>query len=217
LTQQDCLIKLRRTVESFLERALEQKQQRLSVLDGINRLDDIARGDSDDRASEAVGEWFARHNRQLEQGEFRLGDVDRIGSILHEIQKGLKGKESSPEMRKISSEIDRWGEAVRRSGRSITLKRGPEAEVTDDDSISLFGKTLIRASELFADLSGGRKHLLSVLDECLKTALMQKNREALLLSGFIIYYLKSGGYKVEPYVKRLREAERLQKEVAAHA
>jgi hypothetical protein len=216
LTHQDCLIKLRRSIESFLHRALQQKEQRLRVLDGINRLDDIARGDTGDRFGEAVGEWFARHNPRLDQGEFRPGDIDRIGGILKQIQEGLKDRESSPEMQKISSEIDRWDEAVGRSGRSITLKRGPEARAPQDDSIALFAGTLEKTTGLFGDLSAGRKHLLSVLDESLKAAQLQNNREALLLSAVIIYYLKSGGYKVEPYVKRLKEAERLQKE-ASHA
>jgi len=187
------------------------------ALDGINRLDDIARSDFGDRSAEAIGEWFARHNSQLEEGRFRPGDIDRISRILGQIQNRLSGGASSPETRKISAEIDRWNQTARKSSRSLTLKRGPEAKTPEDDSLTLFGKTLSRASELFADMSGGRKHLLSVLDEALKTAVVQKNREALLLSAFMIYYLKSGGYKVEPFVKRLKDAERLQKEMASHA
>ena len=64
---------------------------------------------------------------------------------------------------------------------------------------------------LHADLSVGKGHLLSVLDDALKKATLQDNEEALLLSAFMIYCLKQNGYKVEPYVKRLREAEGLQK------
>jgi hypothetical protein len=216
LSQRDSLIKLQRTLESFLQRAVQQKQSRLSVLDGINRLDDIAR-DKGGGVEGAVGEWFARHNGQLESGDFRPGDIDRIGRIMSQIQRGLDTKGSSPELRKISSEIDRWGAAARPSSRSVTLKRGPESIAGEDDSVSLFGKTLARASGLYLEMSAGRSHLLSVLDESLKSAQIQKNREALLLSAFIIYYLRSGGYKVEPYVKRLKEAERLAKDAAAHA
>ena len=49
---------------------------------------------------------------------------------------------------------------------------------------------------------------MSVLDEALKSAELQKNKEALILSAFIIYYLKTGGYMVDPYVMRLKQAER---------
>ncbi len=211
------LRKLQHTLESFLERAVGQKEQRLMVLEGINRLDDIARNELGDTTGEAVGEWFARHNQQLEQGDLRPGDIDRIGHILHEIKDGLDQSDGSPEGRKIASEINRWEKAARRSRSSLTLKRGPESAKPEDNSISLFGKTLARASGMFLEMSAGRKHLLSALDESLKSAEIHKNREALLLSAFIIYYLKSGGYKVEPYVKRLKEAERLQKEVTSYA
>ncbi len=217
MSHPESLKKLQQTLESFLERAVGQKEQRLSVLEDINRLDNIARNELGDTTGEAVGEWFARHNQQLEQGDLRPGDIDRIGRILHEIKDGFNRNAGSPEGRKIASEIDRWEEAAQRSRRSVTLKRGPESKKPEDDSISLFGKTLARASGLFLEMSAGRKHLLSVLGESLKSAEIQKNREALLLSAFIIYYLKSGGYKVEPYVKRLREAERLQKEASSYA
>ena len=217
MSRPESLKKLQHTLESFLERAIGQKEQRLTVLEGINRLDDIAQNELGDTTGEAVGEWFARHNHQLEQGDLRPGDIDRIGHILHEIKGGLDRNAGSPEVRKIASEIDRWEEAARRSKNSLTLKRGPESAKPEDDSISLFGKTLARASGMFLEMSAGRKHLLSVLDEALKSAEIQKNREALLLSAFIIYYLKSGGYKVEPYVKRLKEAERLQKEATSYA
>ncbi len=216
MSRADSLRTLEKTLESFLERALQQKEKRLSVLDGINRLDDIARDDSDTSTTEAVGDWFARHNQQLKQGDLRPADIDRIGSILQNIKSRLSDR-TTPETAKLTSEIDRWDRVAKKSNRSITLKRGPESQKTDDDSISLFGKTMARTSGLFLSKAKGRKHLISVLDESLNSAALQKNREALLLSGFIIYYLKIGGYKVEPFVKKLKEAERIQKESAAHA
>jgi hypothetical protein len=54
---------------------------------------------------------------------------------------------------------------------------------------------------------------MSVLGDALNSAVLQKNRQALLLSALIIYYLKQNGYMVEPFVKRLKEAEHLQKGV----
>lgn len=216
MSRADSLRTLEKTLESFLDRALQQKQDRMSVLDGINRLDEIARDESVSSTAEAVGDWFARHNQQLKQGDLRPADINRIGSILQHIKSRLSNS-GTPETAKITSEIDRWDNVARKSNRSITLKRGPESQKHDDDSISLFGKTMARTSGLFLGKAKGRKHLISVLDESLNSAALQKNREALLLSGFIIYYLKVGGYKVEPFVKRLKEAEQIQKESAAHA
>ncbi|MDH3890662.1 MAG: hypothetical protein OEV49_06225 [candidate division Zixibacteria bacterium] len=216
MSQVDSLRTLEKTLESFLDRALAQKEKRLSVLDGINRLDEIARDDSGASTAEAVGNWFARHNQQLKQGDLKSADIDRIGGILKHIKSRLSDS-STPETAKLTSEIDRWDQVAKKPSSSITLKRPPESQTTDDDSISLFGKTMARTSGLFLGKAKGRKHLLSILDESLNTAALQKNREALLLSGFIIYYLKIGGYKVEPFVKRLKEAEQIQKESAAHA
>ena len=100
--------------------------------------------------------------------------------------------------------------------RKVVLRRGPESldeagvHPSAGDSIGLFGGTLEQISNIFRDL-GDRPHLMSILDDTLKSATVQRNREALLLSALIIYYLKQNGYMVQPFVKRLREAERLQK------
>jgi hypothetical protein len=216
LSRIDSLRTLEKTLESFLDRALQQKEKRLSVLDGINRLDEIARDDSGLSTNEAIGDWFAIHNQQLKQGNLNPADIDRIGNILQHI-KSRFSDHTTPETAKLTSEIDRWDKESKRPSNSITFKRGPENPKFEDDSISLFGKTMARTSGLFLGKSKGRKHLISILDESLNSATLQKNREALLLSGFIIYYLKVGGYKVEPFVKRLKEAERIQKESVAHA
>ena len=141
--------------------------------------------------------------------------------------------DSSPEVNKIAREIDRWGElqkqtpirppsettkpvapseSTRPTGAKIVLKRsGETAEAAEPDSISLFSNTLQSLTARFKDFSGNKQHLMSILDEALDSAITQTNKEALLLSALIIYYLRQNGYKTEPFVKRLKEAERLQK------
>ena len=216
MSQVESLRKLEKTLEDFLERAIQSKEKRLKVLDGINRLDSIARGDDFQTTAAEVGDWFAQYNRQLEQGDLRPNDIERIGGILQNVKSRLRQR-ITPETAKLTSEIDRWDQAAQRSRHKIILKRGPEKAPIEDDSITLFARTMARTSGLFLGKSKGRKHLISVLEHSLEQASQQKNREALLLSGFIIYYLKIGGYKVEPFVKRLKEAEQLQKEVALDA
>ena len=50
-------------LESFLHRVVELKGERLTVLEGISRLDDIARQESTEKDfSTEVGDWFAEHN-----------------------------------------------------------------------------------------------------------------------------------------------------------
>ena len=75
-------------------------------------------------------------------------------------------------------------------------------------SIARFDLTFQHLGTMFADLAVSRAHLLSVLDDSLKKAETQKNKEALILSALIIYYLKFDGYKTGPYVRRLKKAEK---------
>ncbi len=196
-------------LESFLERAVAAKEKRLQVAQGINRLEQIdSRMTSGVDPVDRLGEWFADHNRWLEQENLKHSDIDRIGRILDNIRNELDlENDESPASRKISSEIDRWQLASPQSTQSLVLKRGPEA-AAEGDTVADFRKLIPNIGQLFEQYAVSKLHIMSVLDETLRTAELQKNKEALILSAFIIYYLKTGGYKVDPYVMRLKQAEK---------
>ncbi|MEW5796903.1 MAG: hypothetical protein AB1772_11160 [Candidatus Zixiibacteriota bacterium] len=226
-------------LESFLERAVSQKAGRLRVLDGISRLDDIARlcrrpeGIGRVELSDRIGDWFAGHYQWMEDSSLRPADRERIGRILGGIRNEIDRPEGkTPATEKIVAEIDRWqaevaGKAPRSSrppeSRKLVLRKGPESapgpasHPTGEDSIGQFSETMKTMAVRFEESSRGRAHLMSVLGDSLSSAALQKNREALLLSAMIIYYLKQNGYMVEPFVKRLKEAERMQREVGSDA
>lgn len=210
----ETLRSLEELLESFLQRALAAKETRLSVLDGIDRLDDLARQDSDGAEfPDRIGQWFAEHRRWLGEDSLKPTDMSRIGGILSDVRRRLDLLPESPPTRaKICREIDRWTGRLE-SGRQprLVLKRGSEEAGPEPaaDSIVRFAQLLKRLGVIYADLSGGKEHVLSVLDEALKAAQTQKNKEALLLSAYIIYSLRLDGYLVDPYVKRLKQAERL--------
>ena len=215
MSRTQTLKELEQVLESFLDRVVRLKGHRLDVLSGINRLDDIARGvKTGPELTEDVGNWFADHNTWLDEEALRPADRKRIGEILGTIGKELGPvTESTPEIEKIYSEIKRWTETMRPGGPSLTLKRGPEvapAAQPTADRIQAFAATLDRIRDMYADMAGSSKHILSILDDSLKKATLQRDKEALILSAAVIYYLKQNGYKVEPYVKRLKEAEREQ-------
>jgi len=211
LSRTETLKSLESVLESFLDRAVALKEDRLSVLEGINRLDDIARGfQKGTDLTEEIGGWFAEHNRWLEEPGLRTVDQSRIGQILGAIRHEIGAvPDATPARNKIVREIDRWDDKTE-AAQKLTLRRGPEGPTAlDEDTITLFYHELGRIAEVFESSAHGKQHILSVLDDALKSALVQKNRDALLLAGFIIYYLKLSRYKVEPYVKRLKEAESL--------
>lgn len=218
MSRTETLRALEIVLESFLDRAVTLKEERLNVLVGINRLDDIARGfSSGSDLTDEMGGWFAEHSQWLSEPVLRNADHRRIGEILDSIKNELNTTaEPTPAKEKIGREIERWEES--RRGKKLVLKRGTEtAPQAEPDTITLFNNKLEQLSGLFADLSANQKHILSVLDDALRSATVQRNIEALLLSAFIIYYLKQNRYMVEPYVRRLKEAEQLQQGESHHA
>ena len=202
-------------LEVFLDKVVQLKAERLQILEGVNRLDDIARlsGEGGDVTDE-IGEWFAAHNQWLNEDVLKVGDAGRIDRILTEIKNGLTvSSGDSAASRKIESEINRWSELAGAGDGRLTLRREPEQKIdVEIDSMVMFDNALEGARDLYHDLQGGKQHVLSVLDDALRRAVLQKNKQALILSAFMIYYLKHNGYLMEPFIKRLKEAERIQKE-----
>jgi len=202
-------------LEVFLDKVVQLKAERLQILEGVNRLDDIARlsGEGGDVTDE-IGEWFASHNQWLNEDVLKVGDAGRIDRILTEIKNGLTvSSGDSAASRKIESEINRWSELAGAGDGRLTLRREPEQKIDAEiDSMVMFDNALEGARDLYHDLQGGKQHVLSVLDDALRRAVLQKNKQALILSAFMIYYLKHNGYLMEPFIKRLKEAERIQKE-----
>lgn len=216
MTELETLRQLETKLESFIERAIFLKHDRVAALSGINRLDDIARKVvGGDDPTDDIGRWFAQHNRLLVENRLTPAEHNRISGILGEIRRELRVNEnSSPAVYKIAGEIERWRSGAKTGPVKLVLKRPTEdAESTDSEpTIAKFASELEMLTAKFADLSAGKKHLLSVLDDALKSAALQRNPDALILSGLLIYYLKLRGYKVEPFVKRLKEAEAISRQ-----
>jgi hypothetical protein len=210
LTSAPTLQSLEKVLESFLERAVAAKGARLEIIEGISRLDDLARASRQDRdIVDNIGSWFADHSDWLTSEGLRPGDLDRVDQILERISQGLsEGGDTSPAAVKIRSELQHWRTTARSTSQRLVLKRGPEAEViAEDDTVAAFDRLLSRMQQTFQRLSESKKHLLSVLEEALLSARTRNNRDALLLSAVTIYYLKLNNYKVDPFVRRLKEAE----------
>jgi hypothetical protein len=228
-------------LESFLERAVSLKQDRLRILDGINRLDDLAKGiqsaDTERQLSltDRIGEWFAEHRKWSQDPKLRPAELNRINHILGEIKHSLEATgNATPATQKITSEIDRWGRAATPAKKTpaastetghqkIVLRRGEEKAAPakryqpKPDSIIQFYDVLRRVNNLYRDSVRNSEHLMTVLDDALKAAKVQRNPDALMLSAMIIYFLQHNGYLVKPFVKRLKEAEELQKQEAPDA
>ena len=214
MTELATLKQLESTLETFLKRAMALKSDRLTVLEGINRLDDIARSPEKGAAlADRAGEWFAEHKPWLEKPILRPADHNRIGMILDRIQREIIiSDEGAPATRKIEAEIEKWRKSAGRSSLKIVLRRGPEEARPEPaeppTTITRFEQTLERLQKRFADIAGTKQHIISVLNDSLTSAEKQGNKDALLLSALLIYYLRSENYKVDPFVQRLKAAEK---------
>ena len=212
MSRVETLKRLETMIEDFLDQATALKEERLTVLGGMNRLDDLARASTDGvDVSDHVAEWFADRRVWPDGGLLRESDRTRISDMLDRIgQEITKTTGDSPAGRKVNDIITQWLKSGPVPGDALTLRRGPEEVVRQEvDSIKKFRLMLARLTEKFDDHASGKDHLLSALDRSLKQAVENHDREALLLSAYIIYYLRLGKYMVEPYVKRLKEAEKL--------
>lgn len=220
MNRTETLKSLEVVLESFLDRMIRKKSKRLMALDGINRLDDLARDlRPGTDPTEELGQWFARHNRLVNDQILRAGDHTRISNIFSSIRsESSLDQSNTPASRKIVGEIDRWsaqappGSTSSQSQR-LVLKRGPESvapEPTQPDSIAQFERIAQLMPRLFKDFSGNRQHIMSVLDEALKTAENSNQPEPLMLAATIIYWLRLKKYKIEPFVRRLRKCEQRQ-------
>ncbi|MFH1687473.1 MAG: hypothetical protein ABIE70_08135 [bacterium] len=219
MSSQRTLKSLEIILESFLTRAVALKQPRLAVLESLDQLDNLARSATAGQdVTDDVADWIAKRRDLVAQNRLRPGDVDRIEQMLDKVSDNIKRSGlSSPAHRKVSQAISGWHAGKSEKAGSLVLKRQAEEKQAQESSIALFGKTLQKVNGIFLDTSDSRRHLLSVLDETLIKATVQHSREALLLSALIIYYLRQGNYKVSPYLKRLKEAEKILKEIPVNA
>ncbi len=215
-------------LESLLERAIKLKQPRLKALTCLDELDDIARTlATGGQAADELGAWFGRYYPAINGAtdDLRESDLRRIRTMMAELQPHLIRREhDSPAKRKLISEVAKWARPVVEphtetepttpsdGRRTIVLKRNAEHPIASRPETDLsprFTETLERVTDLYRDLEGSRAHLLSVLDNALTKAMTQKHDDAILLAATIIYSLRMRGYKVEPYVARLKRAEEL--------
>lgn len=221
MNSQRTLKSLEIILESFLTRAVALKAPRLAVLESMNQLDDLARAAVDGQdVTDDVADWIVKRRNLVADKRLRPTDVNRIEKMLRTVSGSMGRTVQSPAHRKVSQVIGSWpADNAHKSetGTSLTLKRKSELGKSSESSIALFNNVLQNISGLFNDSAQGHEHILSVLDENLTKAIVQKSREALLLSGIIIYYLRQGNYKVSPFVKRLKEAEKILKEAAQNA
>jgi len=206
LTRLNTLRKLESTLENFLTKVVETEQGRMSMLKSVDSLDDIARDSLKGRIiNNRLGDWFAQNRNMVETKRFNMSSLESIGNLLSDIRSGLDP--ADPISRKLSDQIDRWRDdgVVPKRKLILKMKRKP----MEDNFLAKYIDFLTRETKHLDSGEFEGQHLLSILDDVLKSAAAKEDTMYLHLAGSLIYYLKMNGYKVSPFAKRLREIENL--------
>jgi len=211
-------------LESFLERWVETKGRSLVTLEGLAELDAIvgrARVGVD--VGSLLNVWMTHFGKLAENSELSPEDRHRISGMLLELSARSKpmfrrwpsatSPGATPEMplpliplkKSEGIEVNASTGGEGESPRRIILKRRPESR--EGAIAEKIGEILRLEQEHFVNAYPPDEHALTRLDDILKSAAVRGDLLYLHLAGSLIYYFKLSGYKVEPYVKRLREIE----------
>ncbi|MCH9030845.1 MAG: hypothetical protein IIB00_01105 [candidate division Zixibacteria bacterium] len=217
-------------LESFLERMVNSRQEEISTLEAIGELERISEMSmSGHNVGFEVNDWLSRRENLISSKFLNQPQRGLISGMLLKMQESLPDSDTSwreginrfaGRMReKESGAADQFPESNPESrsakGRTMVLKRGPEK--TPEELSRKFASSL---TEMVKYIEGDFKesdHLLSRLDNILKSAAVRGDKRFLRMGAALIYFLKTEGYKVEPYVKKLREAEKIGKNAVSAA
>ena len=204
MTRLNTLRKLESTIENFLTKVVETEQGRMSVLKSVDALDEIARDSLKGRViNNRLGDWFAQNRNMVEKKHFDLSSLESISNLLSDIRSGLDP--ADPISRKLSDQIDRWRDDGIVPKRKLVLKM--KRKPSEDDFLTKYIDFLKRETGHLDSGEFTGQHLLSILDDVLKSAAAKEDTMYLHLAGSMIYFLKMNGYKVTPFAKRLKEIE----------
>lgn len=209
MSKLDSLIKLESLLENFLDRAADTELERVESGKSLELLGDIARDSLRGRfVSNRLGHWFARNKKHLEGNRFDGKALTTIGTYLQDIRTGLDV--TDPETAKLTEEIDRWKKSGAKARKRIVLRKGPEE--LENSVTEKFLKGFALQVEVFEYYKDKKMHLLTMLEDTLKAAEAKTDPVYLHMAGSLIYFLKINGYKVDPYVKKLKTLEDLRRE-----
>lgn len=205
MSRLNTLKRLESTLQRFLTTMAGMEAEQIETLSSINILDDIARDSLKGRyVNNRLGSWMAKNRVLVSEGRFRKTSISAVGNLLNDIKSGLD--RTDPESKKLFDEIDSWFSKGVVPGRRVVLSRPPE--ISEQDLTDQYLELIKNEVEQITYYKEQGDHILSMLDDILKSASAKTDPLYLHMAGSIIYYLKNKGYKIEPYVRKLRFLEK---------
>jgi hypothetical protein len=192
--------RLETNLTRLIEKTLTQKGDQIDFLIGLNRLDDLLLAHQAGKPIADDTAVFLDRYRHWRDGDV-LGESakKRLGGFLSELLTALKEEDSADSL-KLAEEVKAWLRSLGDGSFRLTLKR-PAEKMSLTDSL----KDLMRREmEYFDGQVDEYEHVLTFLDDVLKSAEAKTDMMYRHLAASIIYFLQMEGYKVDPYITRLR-------------
>ena len=208
MSRLNTLKKLESNLKHLLTSVARLETDQIETLNSINVLDDIARDSLKGRyVNNRLGSWMAKNRILVDEGRLKKTAISAVGNLLSDIKNGLD--KTDPESKKLFDEIDSWFTKGVVPGRKVVLSRPPE--ISESDLTEQYYELFKKETEQLTYYKEHGDHILSILDDILKNAEVKNDPIYLHMAGSIIYYLKNKGYKIDPYVRKLRFLEKGEK------
>ena len=196
----ETLNRLESHLTRLIDGMLERKADQVNFLLGLNQLDDILRLHEQgkpvaDKTARFLADYQGWQDKEALTPAQRKRLSEFLGDLFQRLHEG-----SDPDGRKLAEEVKEWLRAMGDGAFRLVLKRPKEQMPLAE----CFRDLMARESRELDALIAQHDHLLTVLDDLLKSAETKTDTIYRHLAASVIYFLQMEGYKVEPYVKRLR-------------
>jgi hypothetical protein len=184
----------------LIDGILAHKESQMDFLIGLNRLDDLLIDHQQGRPINKNLTKFLIENRAwLDKAILDKSQRKQLGEYLNVLFQVMV-KIGDADCLKLAEEIKTWQHTLGNGAIRLTLK-GPKEQVSLTDR---FHSLLRRETEELTALISKDDHLLTCLDDLLTSAEAKEDKMYHHLAASLTYFLQIEGYKVDPYVKRLR-------------
>lgn len=226
-------IELEKQLTDFLIRYAEKRLHRYEAEFELSRLEEITFGNSreywrlDDRFN-ALKQWFANSGPRCAPQCFNSNMIQRLTRCVEKIGSYCRVNEIQGSAKQSWFDINKANQVAaiansylqsrsRNLGYEYTpmglrLVRPPEqkqtAELFDRKDIEIkdkFRLSLAYQEQVMEYLDDPRRHLFGIVSYLFGEIEKSRDKRAEHMAASILYFLKMYGYKVEPYVQRLRQ------------
>ncbi|MEE9442821.1 MAG: hypothetical protein V3V99_09170 [candidate division Zixibacteria bacterium] len=180
---------------------ITQKSPQIDFLIGLNQLDDIysecRRGTLNE---EKLTRFLSEKKGWLETIQSLPSQQSQAARLLSGLYNELIYYDDAS-YQKLAEELKIWIKSLGQGSFKLTLKKGEEKVPLTDQYQLMLRREVLEMDNLIEK----HGHLLTCLNDIIKSAESKTDSVYLHMAASVIYFLQMEGYKVDPYVKKLKE------------